>query len=63
VTWTPPNGQTISQAWNAALTTTGAAVTARNLSYNGSLGPNTSTQFGFLAAGDPSTPTLACTTS
>jgi alpha-galactosidase len=60
-TWTLSAGQTLSQIWNATATTTGTTVTARNVSYNGSLGPNASTQFGFLAAGNPSAPTVACT--
>jgi Cellobiohydrolase A (1,4-beta-cellobiosidase A) len=47
VTWTFPDGQTISQLWNGDLTQSGSAVTVRNLSWNGALAPNTSTTFGF----------------
>ena len=38
VTWTFANGQTVTQAWNATVTSSGSAVTARNVSYNGNLG-------------------------
>jgi lysophospholipase L1-like esterase len=44
------NGQQVSQSWNATLTQTGGAVTARNVSYNGSLAAGASTSFGFLAS-------------
>jgi alpha-galactosidase len=47
VTWTFPGGQTITQFWNAAVTASGAAITATNLTYNGSLGAGASTAFGF----------------
>jgi acetylxylan esterase len=49
VSWTFPSGQSITQIWNAALTTSGSTMTARNLSYNGSLGANATTTFGFTA--------------
>ena len=61
VTWTLASGQTISQLWNGAVTTTGSAVTVKNLSYNGALEADTSTNFGFQASGTPSTPTVTCT--
>jgi endo-1,4-beta-xylanase len=49
VTWTFANGQSITQVWNA--TASGSpAVTARNVSYNGSLGAGASTTFGFLGS-------------
>ena len=38
LTWTFPAGQTVTQAWSATVTQSGAAVSARNVSYNGSLG-------------------------
>jgi Endoglucanase len=63
VGWTFANGQTITQLWNGDLSTNGASVTVRNLSYNGSLGPNATTTFGFLGTWDNSTnavPTLTC---
>ncbi|WP_258724079.1 GH12 family glycosyl hydrolase domain-containing protein [Cellulomonas sp. NS3] len=62
VTWTYPNGQTISSLWNGRLTQSGSNETVRNESYNGSLAPNASTTFGFQVSGaSPGTPTLRCT--
>ena len=64
VTWAFPAGQTIvqGQLWNGAYTTNGSAVTVRNLSYNGSLAPGGSAQFGFVANGStPSALALTCT--
>jgi endoglucanase len=63
VTWTLANGQSITQLWNGALTTSGSSVTVRNVSYNGSLGASSSTQFGFTANGNATTPALSCTAS
>jgi endo-1,4-beta-xylanase len=50
VGWTFPNGQTITQIWSATETQSGSAVTAKNMSYNGSLSAGTSTTFGFLGS-------------
>jgi mannan endo-1,4-beta-mannosidase len=64
VTWTYANGQAITQIWNGQATSSGANVTVRNVSYNGSLAANASTTFGFLATWNNSTnsvPTLSCT--
>ncbi|MEV4695469.1 cellulose binding domain-containing protein, partial [Micromonospora echinospora] len=47
VTWTFAAGQTVSQAWGAEITASGASVRAANVSYNGSLGTNATTSFGF----------------
>ncbi len=60
-----PGRQTVTQAWNATVTSQGSAVTARNVSYNGSLAAGASTSFGFLGSttGTPSTPTPTCTAS
>src|SRR5258707_58098 len=49
LTWTFAGNQLISSAWNASVTQTGAAVTAQNLGYNGSLPTGGSQQFGFQA--------------
>ena len=35
LTWSYDAGQTVTQAWNTTLTQSGAAVTAKNVSYNG----------------------------
>jgi mannan endo-1,4-beta-mannosidase len=63
VTWTYGNGQTVNNAWNATVTSSGSSITARNVSYNGSLGAGASTSFGFLGSynGTNSVPTLSCT--
>ncbi|GAB1690410.1 hypothetical protein KRM28CT15_22130 [Krasilnikovia sp. M28-CT-15] len=42
-----PAGQAVTQAWNATLSPTSGAVTARNLSYNGSISAGGSQSFGF----------------
>ncbi|HZM79981.1 MAG TPA: endo-1,4-beta-xylanase [Candidatus Limnocylindrales bacterium] len=49
VTFTMPAGHTFSNGWNAIFTVNGSTVTARNQTYNGTLGPNGSTTFGFQA--------------
>ncbi|WP_406068059.1 cellulose binding domain-containing protein [Micromonospora sp. NBC_01638] len=64
VSWTLPSGQSISQAWNGTLTTSGSTATVTNASYNGSLAPGARTTFGFIANGSPgSPPTLSCTST
>jgi mannan endo-1,4-beta-mannosidase len=65
VTWTYANGQTVTQAWNATVTSSGSSVTARNVSYNGSLAAGAGTSFGFLGSsnGTNSIPTLSCSAS
>jgi lysophospholipase L1-like esterase len=62
VTLTFANGQQITQSWNTALTQSGATVTAKNVSYNGSLAPGASTSFGFTASWTTTNtpPTIAC---
>ncbi|WP_329020050.1 cellulose binding domain-containing protein [Micromonospora rifamycinica] len=61
--FTLPGGQTITAGWNATYSPTSGAVTARNVSYNGTIAPNTSVDVGFQAdhtgnAGRPSSFTL-----
>jgi len=62
-TWSFAAGQRISQAWNAATTQSGSAVTARNVSWNGTLAGGTTATFGFLASwtGTNPAPEVACT--
>jgi lysophospholipase L1-like esterase len=62
VTWQYSNGQAVTQAWNATVTASGSNITARNVSYNGSLTAGGTTDFGFLGTttGATTTPTLAC---
>ena len=45
--FTLPGGQTITSSWNATLTGSSGAITARNLSWNGSIAPGANTSFGF----------------
>ncbi|MCE6998688.1 cellulose binding domain-containing protein [Saccharothrix sp. S26] len=61
VRWSLGSGQTISQVWNGTLTVDGPTASVRNVSYNGSLGANASTTFGFIGGGTPPTSTLSCT--
>ncbi|WP_417077605.1 cellulose binding domain-containing protein [Micromonospora profundi] len=61
--FTLPSGQTITGGWNATYSPTSGAVTARNVSYNGTIAPNTAVDIGFQAthsgnAGRPSAFTL-----
>jgi lysophospholipase L1-like esterase len=63
VGWTFANGQTVTQSWSATIASSGASVTARNVSYNGALGANATAQFGFLGSwnGANSAPVPTCT--
>jgi mannan endo-1,4-beta-mannosidase len=65
VTWTYANGQTVANAWSATVTSSGSAVTAKNVGYNGNLAAKATTSFGFLGSwtGTNSVPTLTCTAS
>jgi chitodextrinase len=64
VKWSYGGAQHITSAWNATVSQSGTAVTATNLSYNGSLGASASTGFGFQGTGSGGTaPTLTCTAS
>ncbi|MEV4655862.1 cellulase family glycosylhydrolase [Micromonospora sp. NPDC049301] len=63
--WTFANGQSVSQSWNAALTSSGATVTARNVDYNGRLAAGASASFGFIGGwtGSNARPEVSCTAS
>ncbi len=65
VTWTWANGQSVSQFWSAAVTTSGSAVTAVNMPYNANLGAGASATWGFLGSwnGVNTNPALTCTAS
>jgi glucuronoarabinoxylan endo-1,4-beta-xylanase len=56
LTWSFGAGQTVTQAWNTTLTQSGAAVTARNVSYNGAVTTNGTVSFGFNGAWTGSNP-------
>ena len=63
VTWTWPSGQQFTNTWNASVTSSGSAITARNMSYNGSVPAGGSTSWGFTASytGTNTAPTATCT--
>lgn len=56
-------GQSINSLWNGVNSGSSGAISVRNAPYNGTIGPNDSTAFGFVAGGDGSvTPSgLTCT--
>ncbi|MFC0527330.1 cellulose binding domain-containing protein [Phytohabitans kaempferiae] len=56
LTWSYSAGQTVTQAWNTALTQSGSAVTARNVSYNGAIATNGTASFGFNGSWTGSNP-------
>lgn len=56
LTWSYAGNQQITNAWNATVTQSGNAVTARNASYNGSIGAGGNTSFGFQASYSGSNP-------
>ncbi|WP_239133698.1 family 43 glycosylhydrolase [Rugosimonospora africana] len=60
LTWSYTAGQAVTQAWNATVTQSGAAVTARDAGYNGSLATGATASFGFNASwNNASNPTPA----
>ncbi len=56
LTWSFGAGQTVTQAWNTSLTQSGSAVTAANVSYNGSVPTNGTVSFGFNGSWTGSNP-------
>ncbi|MBQ1047728.1 cellulose binding domain-containing protein [Micromonospora sp. C51] len=56
LTWSFGAGQTVTQSWNTTLTQNGAAVTARNVSYNGGIPTNGTASFGFNGSWNSSNP-------
>ncbi len=63
VNWSWPGSQAITQLWSGVRSGSGASVTVRNESWNGSLTGNATTTFGFTANGTAATPTLTCSAS
>ncbi|PYC70772.1 esterase [Micromonospora arborensis] len=55
LTFTLPSGQRITNGWNAQYAPASGAVTARNVSYNATIAPNTSVDIGFQATHDGGT--------
>jgi hypothetical protein len=56
VTWSYGAGQRVTQAWNATVTQSGSQVTAKNASYNGSVGTGAIASFGFNGSWSGSNP-------
>ncbi|MFJ8601802.1 cellulose binding domain-containing protein [Streptomyces shenzhenensis] len=48
--WSFPDGQNVSQLWNAEYTQSGPAVTAKNVAWNGTVAPGSSVDFGFTGS-------------
>ncbi|MET8365719.1 cellulose binding domain-containing protein [Micromonospora sp. NPDC005194] len=59
LTYNLPGGQTVTNAWNATVSQSGSAVTARNVSHNGSIAPGGTASFGYQGTlnGSYSSPT------
>jgi cellulase/cellobiase CelA1 len=61
VTLDLPDGQTITQLWNGALSRQGESVTVANLNYNATMAADGTTTFGFLGgATGTATPAVHC---
>ena len=62
ITWTWGGNQAITNSWNAAITSSGTAVTAANQTYNAVIAAAGNTTFGFQASysGTNAAPTLTC---
>ncbi|GAB7044650.1 MULTISPECIES: non-reducing end alpha-L-arabinofuranosidase family hydrolase [Catenuloplanes] len=56
LTWSYGAGQTVGQAWNTILTQSGAAVTAKNVGYNGAVATNGTVTFGLNGSWTGSNP-------
>ncbi|NEC87322.1 glycoside hydrolase family 18 chitinase [Streptomyces sp. SID12501] len=54
VEWDFPSGTSVTSAWDADVTSSGAHWTARNKSWNGTLAPGAAVSFGFNGAGSGS---------
>ncbi|SCG72344.1 Cellulose binding domain-containing protein [Micromonospora echinaurantiaca] len=59
LTYSLPAGQQVTSAWNATVSQSGSTVTARNLSWNGSIAPGGTASFGYQGtlSGSYSSPT------
>ncbi|WP_406071576.1 cellulose binding domain-containing protein [Micromonospora sp. NBC_01638] len=56
LTWSYAAGQQVTQAWNAAVTQSGAGVTARNVDHNATIATNGTAAFGFNGSWTGSNP-------
>ncbi|MFI5910053.1 cellulose binding domain-containing protein [Dactylosporangium sp. NPDC051541] len=50
LTWTFASGQSVTQAWNATVTQSGTAVSAKDAGYNAAIATNATVSFGFNGA-------------
>jgi cellulase/cellobiase CelA1 len=50
LTWTFPGNQQVTNSWSTQLTQSGTAVTAKNLSWNGTVAAGSSVGFGFTGS-------------
>jgi hypothetical protein len=48
--WSFPNGQSVTQLWNAAHTQSGAAVSVKNIAWNANVAAGSSVSFGFTGS-------------
>ncbi|MEV7802726.1 endo-1,4-beta-xylanase, partial [Microbispora sp. NPDC088329] len=60
VNWSWSGSPSITQLWGGLKSGSGASVSVRNESWNGTLAANGTTTFGFVANGSAETPTLTC---
>ncbi|MCX4985459.1 glycoside hydrolase family 9 protein [Streptomyces sp. NBC_00572] len=56
LTWTYPDGQRVTSAWNATVTQNGTAVSARNADWNHAIAPGATASFGVQATYSGSNP-------
>src|SRR5690242_21912598 len=56
LTWSYSAGQTVTQAWNATVTQSGSAVTAKDAGYNAAVGTGGTASFGFNGSWTGSNP-------
>jgi len=62
VNWTFANGQTVTQSWGAGITSSGAAITGKNVGCNGTIAAGANVWFGLIGTwnGTNSAPTPTC---
>jgi len=63
VSWTAPDGETVSSAWNGTVSSAGSLVTVKSASWDGVVAPKASVSFGLTAnfTGTPSAPaSISC---
>ena len=62
-TWSLPSGSNIGQVWGGRSSVSGSTVTVRNETYNGALGANATTTYGFTGTGATPNPSAVTCTS